>query len=272
MLKVALLQLNSGPEIAGNLAIVQDMIRQAAKQGATFILTPENTCHMVPTPEEKLRTSPDESLHPALPFFSGLARELKVWILVGSIAVKVADDRVANRSYLFNDRGEIAAFYDKIHLFDVDLPTGESHRESRSVRPGDRAVTAETPWGKVGMSICYDLRFASLYRVLAQSGAGILTVPSAFTVPTGQAHWETLLRARAIETGSFVLAPAQTGTHAGGRRTYGHSLIVGPWGEVIADGDEDVGITMADLDLSAIGRARTAIPSLLHDRDFQPSR
>ncbi|HEY8190056.1 MAG TPA: carbon-nitrogen hydrolase family protein [Micavibrio sp.] len=272
MLKVALLQLNSGPEIAGNLAIAENMIRQAVGRGAAFILTPENTSHMVPTPEEKLRTSPDEAHHPALPLFSGLAKELGVWILAGSLAVKVTDDRVANRSYLFSSQGGIAARYDKIHLFDVDLPTGESHRESRSVRPGDRATIAETPWGKVGMSICYDLRFAALYRALAQGGAGILTVPSAFTVPTGQAHWETLLRARAIETGSFVLAPAQTGTHAGGRRTYGHSLIVGPWGEVIADGGEDIGITMADLDLSAIGRARTAIPSLLHDRDFQPSR
>ncbi len=266
MLRVALLQLNSGPEISDNMVIVENMIRQAAERGAKFILTPENTCHMVSSPEEKLRTSPDEAHHPVLPLFSDLAKELGVWLMAGSIAIKVAEDKVVNRSYLFDSSGKIAAFYDKIHLFDVDLPTGEKHRESQSVQPGNQAVTAETPWGTVGMSICYDLRFAYLYRALAHRGARILTVPSAFTVPTGQAHWEILLRARAIETGSFVLAAAQTGTHDGGRKTYGHSLIVGPWGEIIRDGGESVGITIADLNLSATDRVRSAIPALSHDR------
>lgn len=268
MLKVALLQLNSGPDIAANLAVVDDMVRQSADRGAKFILTPENTCHMVATAEEKLRTSPDQSHHPALPLFSALSRDLGVWLMAGSIAVKVAEDKIANRSYLFNDRGGIAASYDKIHLFDVDLPTGESHRESQSVRPGSHTVTAETPWGAVGMSICYDLRFAYLYRAMAQKGARILTVPSAFTVPTGKAHWDVLLRARAIETGSFILAPAQTGTHDGGRKTYGHSLVVDPWGEIIADGGEPAGVVIANLELSAVERARNAIPALRHDRSI----
>lgn len=271
MLKVALIQMNSGPVIADNLKQAEDLIREAAAAGAQLILTPENTCHIKTPQSEKLQSSPYENDHPAIPFFSDLARDLNVWILVGSIAVRVSEGKVVNRSLLFSDSGAIVAQYDKIHLFDVDLPTGESHRESNIVQPGDRAVVAETPWGGLGMTICYDLRFAGLFRALAQRGAKILTVPAAFTVPTGQAHWETLLRARAIETGSFVLAPAQTGTHHGDRKTYGHSLIVAPWGEVLADGGEGVGIVMADLDLSAVEKARGAIPALLHDRVFSSS-
>ena len=185
------------------------------------------------------------------------------------MSIKLGDNRIANRSFLFSDTGEIVARYDKIHLFDVDLPTGESHRESDLVRPGEEAVVAETPWAIIGLSICYDLRFAYLYRDLAKAGASILTVPAAFTVPTGKAHWETLLRARAIETGSFVLAPAQCGEHEGGRQTYGHSLIIGPWGEVLADAGEDTGFIIAELDLSAVEKAREAIPALKHDRAYK---
>ena len=268
MLKAALIQMNSGPVIADNLRQAEDMIREAASSGAQLILTPENTCHIKTPQAEKLQSSPYESDHPAIPFFSDLARDLGVWLMAGSIAVRVSADKVANRSLLFSDNGAVVAQYDKIHLFDVDLPTGESHRESNIVAPGDRAVVAETPWGGIGMTICYDLRFAALFRALAQKGAKIITVPSAFTVPTGQAHWETLLRARAIETGSFILAPAQTGTHHGNRKTYGHSLIVGPWGDVIADGGDAPGIVMADLDLADVEKARGAIPALLHDRKF----
>jgi predicted amidohydrolase len=266
LLPTALIQLNSGPEIAGNIATATALIRKAAGQGARFILTPENTCHILSPLAEKLKTAPEEKDHPALKQFSVLAAELGVWILVGSVSVKVTTDKIANRSYVLNDKGIVAAWYDKIHLFDVDLPTGESHRESAVVQPGTRAVVALTPWAGVGMSICYDVRFAYLYRVLAKAGAKILTVPSAFTVPTGKAHWEALLRARAIETGSFVLAPAQTGTHHNDRKTYGHSLIINPWGDVMADGGDDVGIIRADLDLADVERARAAIPSLSHDR------
>ena len=268
MLKIGLIQMNSGTVIAENLRQAEGLIRQAAEGGAQFILTPENTCHIKTPQSEKLQSSPYEADHPAIPFFAGLAQELGVWILVGSIAVRVSETKVVNRSLLFGADGGLVAQYDKIHLFDVDLPTGESHRESNIVQPGDKAVIAETPWGGVGLAICYDLRFAHLFRTLAQNGARILTVPSAFTVPTGQAHWESLLRARAIETGSFVLAPAQTGTHHGDRKTYGHSLIVSPWGEVIADGGDAVGIVLADLDMDAVDKARGAIPALQHDREF----
>lgn len=266
--KTALLQLNAGPGIADNLAAAADMARRAAADGARFILTPENTCHIAASPTEKLAGSPAPDAHPALPLFSAVARETGAYILLGSIAVKLPSGKLANRSVLFDANGDIAAQYDKIHLFDVDLPTGERHRESDVMVPGDKAVVADTPWGGVGMTICYDVRFAHLYRALAQRGAKIMTVPAAFTVPTGQAHWETLLRARAIETGSFVLAPAQCGTHAGGRRTYGHSLVIGPWGEVIADGGDETGIVYADLDMAAVDKARAAIPALKHDRDF----
>jgi predicted amidohydrolase len=267
--KTALLQLNSGPDIAENLAVVETMARRAAQAGAQFILTPENTCHILSPSTEKLRTSPVAEAHGALPQFSALAKELGVWMLLGSLSIRLPGDRIANRSYLIDASGNIVAHYDKIHLFDVDLPTGERHRESDVVAGGGRAVVAETPWGGVGLSICYDLRFAYLYRALAQKGARILTVPSAFTVPTGQAHWETLLRARAIETGSYVLAPAQTGSHHGERKTYGHSLVVSPWGEVIADGGDAPGIIYAALNMNEVDKARASIPALTHDRAFE---
>lgn len=267
-LKTALLQLNSGPEIEANLSAVAAMVATAAGQGAQFILTPENTCHMRVPALEKLKSSPAPDAHPVMTLFPQLARAHKVWLLAGSVSVRLPGDKIANRSLLFDDRGELVAHYDKIHLFDVDLPTGERHRESDLVAPGDRAVVADTPWGGVGLTICYDVRFAYLYRTLVQNGAKIITVPAAFTVPTGKAHWETLLRARAIETGSFVLAPAQTGTHHGGRATYGHSLVISPWGEVLADGGDASGIVTATLDLTAVDQARTAIPALRHDREY----
>ncbi len=270
ILKAACVQLTAGPEIAPNLEHAEMLIREAAGQGAQFIATPENTCHMRSPQTEKLKSAKPEADHPAIPLFAELAQELGIWLLAGSISVLLPEEnRIANRSVLFSDQGDIAARYDKIHLFDVDLPTGESHRESELVRPGEQASIADMPWGKLGMSICYDVRFSHLYRDLAKQGATILSVPAAFTVPTGQAHWQTLLRARAIETGSFVIAPAQTGEHDGGRRTYGHSLIIGPWGEVLAEGDAAPGVIYADLDMQAVEKARQAIPALQHDRPYR---
>lgn len=280
LVRTACIQLNAAPDIQENLDAAGFLIRQAASEGAQFIATPENTCHMRGMPSDKLKSSLPEESHAGIPFFAALAKELGIWLLIGSMAVKISspllawrneggsEEKIANRSFLFSDKGEIVARYDKIHLFDVDLHTGESHRESDLVKPGQEAVIADLPWGKLGMSICYDLRFSHLYRDMAKSGAEILAVPAAFTVPTGLAHWETLLRARAIETGSFVVAPAQCGEHEGERKTHGHSLIIDPWGKILAEGGADTGVIFADLDLDTVQKARTAIPSLKHDREY----
>jgi predicted amidohydrolase len=265
-IKTALVQLNCGPVIEENTKAAIKLIRSAAEKGAKFILTPENTCHMRFPAEGKMSSAFSEEDHPALKAYKDLALELDIFLLIGSLSIIVDEKRIANRSYMLSNKGEVISSYDKIHLFDVDLPTGESHRESDNVRAGSNAVSAELPFAKLGMSICYDVRFAYLYRELAQNGASILSVPAAFTVPTGIAHWETLLRARAIETGSFVLAPAQCGEHEGGRKTYGHSLIINPWGEILAEGDDKPGLIMADLNLSEVELARSAIPSLMHDK------
>lgn len=265
-IKVACIQMTSGPDIQGNLDAAGKLIREAAKQGATFVATPENTDSMVFPAKKKVDITPSQDAHPAIPFFSNLAKELNITLLVGSIAVKLPNGKLANRSFLFSPAGQEIAYYDKIHMFDVDLPTGESHRESENIEPGTNAVVADTSFAKLGLSVCYDLRFAYLYRKLAQSGAQILTIPAAFTVPTGKAHWEVLLRARAIETGSFVIAPAQTGEHEGGRKTYGHALIVSPWGDVLADAGEKPGVIVVEINLEDVARARNAIPALQHDR------
>ena len=267
---VACIQVSAGREVEPNIASVATLIRRARDAGAEFILTPENVLMLEPKREPKFAKAEDEAQPKGIAAFQDLARETGAWLLAGSLAVRVpGEDRLANRSYLFDPSGGIVQRYDKIHMFDVNLANGESYRESAQFRPGDRAVLAETPWGRLGMSVCYDLRFPALYRALAQAGARLIGIPSAFTVPTGQAHWHTLLRARAIETGCFVLAPAQTGIHAEGRKTYGHSLIVGPWGEVLADGGEDVGFITAELDLAKIDEARAMVPSLQHDRPWQ---
>jgi deaminated glutathione amidase len=266
--KVACIQLNAERDIAPNIAAASALIRKAKAQGAQFILTPENTGMIEPKRPQMLEKAKPEAEHPAIPAFSALAAELDVWLLIGSLQIKLDAATCANRSFLFDAEGRIAARYDKIHMFDVDLKAGESYRESKTFRPGERAVVADTPWGKVGLTVCYDLRFAYLYRALAQAGAAFLTVPAAFTVPTGQAHWHTLLRARAIETGSFVFAPAQCGEHAEGRKTFGHSLIVAPWGEVLADGGGAPGVITADIDPAKVAEARSMIPTLTHDRRF----
>ncbi|MEO3434744.1 carbon-nitrogen hydrolase family protein [Inquilinus sp. CAU 1745] len=266
--RVACVQVNAGPEIEPNLTAAGDLVRRARDSGAELIALPENVSMIVQGRAKVLERARPQDDHPAVPFFADLARETGAMILAGSLAVSLGEGRVANRSFLFDAEGRIVATYDKIHMFDVDLPGGESYRESATFRPGDQAVLVETPWGGLGMTICYDVRFAYLYRALAQAGASIITVPAAFTVPTGQAHWHVLLRARAIETGCFVIAPAQTGTHDQGRRTYGHSLIVAPWGEILADAGEDVGFIPADLDLDAVAEARKRVPALRHDREY----
>jgi predicted amidohydrolase len=267
--KAACVQTSSAAEIAPNLESASALIRTAAGAGAQLIMTPENTTLIEPNRARAFAKTPPEEAHPGVPHFSALAKELGVWLLIGSMPVRADDKRIANRSFLFDSSGSIVARYDKIHMFDVDLANGETYRESNGVRPGEQAVVAATPWGGLGLTICYDLRFAYLHRALAHAGAVMLTVPAAFTVPTGQVHWHVLLRARAIETGCFLFAPAQTGEHAEGRRTYGHSLIVSPWGEVLADAGEEPGFIVADIDLEQVHKARLMVPALRHDREFE---
>ncbi|MGI9464645.1 MAG: carbon-nitrogen hydrolase family protein [Aestuariivirgaceae bacterium] len=266
--RVACIQMCSGRNPAANMEAVAELVRQAAEAGAGLVVTPEMT-NVIESKRDRLIEKvgcQDDDL--SVKALAGLARDLGITLLAGSVALRDGDDRLVNRSLLFAPDGSLAARYDKMHMFDVELDGGESYRESRSYSAGDRAVVANTPQGRLGMTICYDLRFPALYRVLAQAGAEILTIPSAFTRPTGRAHWEVLLRARAIETGSYVVAPAQTGIHESGRKTYGHSMIVAPWGDVVAEAGEEVGILVADLDLDAVKAARERIPSLQHDRVF----
>ena len=244
--------------------------RDAHKAGSQFIATPENTDLMAQDGGSKLEKTFAEKDAPALPQFCALAKELGIWLLIGSLAIKVSPGKTANRSYLIGPNGRVGARYDKIHLFDVNLPSGETYRESNTVEPGAEAVAVSLPWGRLGLSVCYDLRFPQLYRVLAKAGAEILTVPSAFTETTGKAHWHVLLRARAIENSCFVVAPAQGGTHANGRKTYGHSLIVGPWGDILAEAGTDPGFISAELDLGEIAAVRARLPSLHHDPPFSP--
>ncbi|MCF4167042.1 carbon-nitrogen hydrolase family protein [Zavarzinia compransoris] len=267
-LRVACVQITAGRDVPANIAVASALIREAAAKGARLIATPEMTSLMERNRREmrpKVRTE-DEDI--ALAAFRALAAELGAHLLIGSLPIDIGDARLANRGFLIGPDGAIEARYDKIHMFDVDLPQGESFRESNAYRPGESAVVVPVEGAMLGLSICYDLRFAALYRRLAQAGAEILAVPAAFTRVTGEAHWHILLRARAIETACFVIAPGQTGTHEDGRQTYGHSLIVDPWGHVLADGGTDVGIITADLDLDAVKAARGRIPALQHDRVF----
>jgi predicted amidohydrolase len=268
ILKAACIQVNSAPDIDANLKTIEPMIRDAAGRGAQFIALPENVCMMIKGREKVIANARAEADHPAIPFFKRMAKETGAWILGGTLAIVVAPEKLANRSYLFNPAGEVAATYDKIHMFDADVGANETYRESATFQSGARAVVAAAPWGRIGLTVCYDVRFAYLYRALAKAGAKVIAVPSAFTVPTGKMHWEVLLRARAIETGAFVLAPAQCGTHEGDRKTYGHSLIIDPLGAVLADGGEAPGIIMADLDLAQCDEAHKMLPSLQHDRTF----
>jgi predicted amidohydrolase len=268
--QAACIQLTSGPEIAANIAAAGDLIRRARARGAELIMTPEVSDMIEPKRDLVLAKAKPESEHAMLAAFRDLARETGAWLLLGSAVVRdKGAERLANRSFLISPQGEIVQRYDKIHMFDVDLQTGESHRESKTYRPGDKAALAELPWGSLGMTICYDLRFPHLFRALAKAGADFLSVPSAFTVPTGKAHWHVLLRARAIENGCFVFAPAQSGEHGGGRRTFGHSLIVSPWGEILAEAEDGPGFILATIDPARVAEARRAIPALKHDRPFE---
>jgi predicted amidohydrolase len=269
--KVACVQNCAGTETEPNLKDCAELVREAAGRGAAFILLPEYFTGLDIQGHILIPEAFAETDHPALPLFAGLAQEHRAWILLGSLAITLEGGAIANRSYLLDPDGAIAARYDKVHLFDVDLAGGESYRESETIAPGACATVADLPWGRVGLSICYDLRFAQLYRALAKAGADFLTVPAAFTKTTGQAHWHVLLRARAIETGCFVFAPCQFGVHAGDRATYGHSLIIDPWGQVLADGGEDRGVAVAEVDPAAVARARAMIPALQHDRAFDLS-
>jgi predicted amidohydrolase len=271
--RAGLVQMCAGRDVETNLAEASRLIREAARQGAEYVQTPEVTTLMERDRARLfLATRPEEG-NPAIAHFRALARELGVWLHVGSMGVLIGPDKIANRAFLIGPEGAIAARYDKIHLFDVDLPGGETYRESRSMEPGGTAVLAELPWGTLGITICYDLRFPHLYRALAHAGARLIAIPAAFTVPTGQAHWHALMRARAIETQCFVLAAAQAGTHADGRRTYGHSLIVAPWGEIVAEGDgERACVVVADIDMKLVDEARQRVPSLEHDRPFEVVR
>ncbi len=275
-LKTALVQMTSGNDPASNLTRAEGLIRQAAAGGARFVLTPETTNIISASRKQQAEVLQVEAADPTLARLRALAAELGITLLIGSLGLKTgdADGRFANRSFLVGPSGDILARYDKIHMFDVDLGNDESYRESAAYRPGDRAVVADAGFANVGLTICYDMRFPALFRSLATAGAKILTAPAAFTVPTGRAHWHALLRARAIENGCFVLAPAQCGTHADGgapqRKTYGHSLAISPWGEVLADGGDGEGVTFVDLDLNDVETARAKIPSLKHSRVFAP--
>ncbi|RIA55443.1 carbon-nitrogen hydrolase family protein [Dichotomicrobium thermohalophilum] len=266
--RCALVQLRASGDPKTSIDHAVPLIREAASQ-ADYILTPENTSLI------EMRTAPlfaaiaPEEATPALRIFRELAAELAVWLHIGGMPVLVGDRRAANRSFLITPQGDIAARYDKIHMFDVDLPGGESYRESKNYRPGEEAVLASLPWGMIGLTTCYDLRFPEQYIALAQAGADFITVPSAFTRQTGAAHWHILLRARAIETGCFIFAAAQGGVHDTDRETYGHSLIVDPWGELVAERSGDKpGVIVAEIDPGKVAEARQRIPALQHRRPF----
>ena len=273
---VACVQTTSGTEVVANIVAASALVRDAAADGADFVLLPETVNIMDPRNKRMFEKIAPEGGDECLKAFRALAQETSIWLLAGSLVVKDSAPppegeraKAVNRSFLIDPEGGITARYDKIHMFDVDLGDGETYRESKTYEPGTKAVGADLPWGRLGMTVCYDLRFPRLYRALAQGGADFLSIPSAFTRPTGIAHWHVLVRARAIENGCFVFAPAQCGEHEGGRKTYGHSLIIDPWGEVLADGGFDTGFVSAEIDPVQVTEARAKIPSLDHDRDFE---
>jgi predicted amidohydrolase len=273
-MKAAILQLNVSDDPAANLAVTRGMLEDAAGQGAKFVLTPEVSNCISTSRTHQNEVLFGEADDPTLAALRSDAAKFGVWLLIGSLGLKTedADGRFANRSFLIDPQGEIVARYDKIHMFDVQVTPTETWKESSAYRPGSQAVLASTPFANIGMTICYDVRFPALYQSLAEAGAQILTIPAAFSPVTGAAHWHTLLRARAIETGCFVIAPAQTGTHASSvhktRDTYGHSLVVAPWGEVIVDAGTTAGVYVFELDLAQTEAARAKVPSMSHKRPF----
>jgi predicted amidohydrolase len=265
----ACIQTNTTPDLATNLERVRPMIREARERGAELITLPENVSLIGAARENLFAQSPQEDDHPAIAFFRAEARKTGAWILAGSVPIAVGEDRLANRSLMFNPKGEIVARYDKIHMFDAALSDTEIFKESTNYRPGNCAVTADTPWGKIGMTICYDVRFPQLHRTLAKAGASIIAIPAAFVATTGRLHWHILVRARAIETGCFVIAPGQCGMHNAQRLSYGHSLIVAPSGQILAEAGEQPTVITAELDLDEVAEARRKLPSLQHDCDFE---
>jgi predicted amidohydrolase len=267
--RVGLVQMRSGRTPAQNVDAATKLIKEAKTGGAEYVLTPEMTNILERKREDLFAALAPEEKDRSLAAFRDLARRLGIWVHVGSLAIEVLPQKAVNRSFLIDPKGEIAARYDKIHMFDVDLAGGESYRESGSYRPGELAVAVDIPWGRVGLTICYDLRFPALYRALAEAGASFITIPSAFTQQTGEAHWHVLTRARAIETGSFVFAAAQAGRHEDGRDTFGHSIAIDPWGRVLAEGGTEPGVILADVDPSQVAIVRARIPSLQHGRRFE---
>ncbi|HYC18500.1 MAG TPA: carbon-nitrogen hydrolase family protein [Pseudolabrys sp.] len=265
----AMIQMRSGLKPGTNIDDAVRMIDEAKSAGADYVLTPEMTNILAAKREQLFSAIVDEEADTSLATLRELARKLGIYIHIGSLAIKLSHDRAANRSFLVDPKGDIVARYDKIHMFDVDLADGESYRESRNYRPGELGVLADLPWGRLGLTVCYDLRFPALYRALAEAGATMLAIPSAFTKQTGEAHWHVLIRARAIENGCFVFAAAQGGKHESSRDTYGHSLIVDPWGRIIAEGGIEQGIVMAEINPAEIAKARARIPSLQHGRRFE---
>lgn len=266
--RAACVQMTSGVTIEGNIEQSTALIRAAHADGARIVGMPEvaNLCQK--SRRRALEAAQYEENEPALKAWRKLADELDIWLLAGSMVIKIAEGKLVNRAYMIAPDGAIAAKYDKIHMFDVDLPNGERYRESDLFQPGDKAVLVDSPWGGIGITICYDVRFPHLYRALAKAGANMIWTSAAFTRTSGKAHWHVMQRARAIETGCWILAPAQCGDHEDGRSTYGHAVIVSPWGEVVADAGEEPGYIVADLDLTRVADARQSIPTLRHDRDF----
>jgi predicted amidohydrolase len=269
--KAAMIQMRAGVSPAANLDAASTLIGQAKAAGADYVLTPEMTNIFEAKREKLFANTFEEDADQTLAALRELARTHKLHIHAGSLAIKIAPEKCANRSILIGPQGDILARYDKIHMFDVQLDDGQTYRESRSYQPGDHAVTADLPWGRIGLSVCYDLRFPALYRALADNGATMLAIPSAFTQQTGEAHWHVLMRARAIENGAFVFAAAQGGKHENGRETYGHSLIVDPWGRIVAEGGSEPDVVIAEIDMAQVAAARSRIPSLQHGRRFDVS-
>ncbi|ABC21543.1 carbon-nitrogen hydrolase family protein [Rhodospirillum rubrum] len=264
----ACIQVNAGREVYPNVEAASALVREARERGADMVFMPENVAMMEWGRRNIQAKAMPEEDHVALTAFRDLARDLHIWLHCGTLAVAVGDGMVANRTYVVDSDGAIRGRYDKIHMFDVNLADGESYKESSTFQAGSRAVALDIPFGRLGLSICYDLRFPHLFRALAKAGCHYLTIPAAFTRTTGEAHWHVLQRTRAIETGCYVISPAQTGTHAEGRQTYGHALIIDPWGRVLADAGEAPGIILAKIDPEKVVEARAMVPSLSHDRVF----
>ena len=267
--KAAMIQMRSGLQPGANIDAAVRYIGDAKSAGAEYVLTPEMTNILAANREQLFAVAVEEEADASLATLREVARKFGIYVHIGSLAIRISPDRAANRSFLVDPKGDILARYDKIHMFDVDLAGGESYRESRNYRPGELAVLADLPWGRLGLTVCYDLRFPALYRALAEAGATMLAIPSAFTKQTGEAHWHVLIRSRAIENGCFVFAAAQGGRHENGRDTFGHSLIIDPWGRIIAEGGTEPGVIVAEINPAEVANARARIPSLQHGRRFE---